>query len=128
MTGHRVSLANGLYNGCLQEAGKIKFHFSHQLLEVTSFGPKPRFTVKPRDAQALEVSCDVLLGADGVKSTIRTAILQHLKMSAKIIDTGQAAYRIMLHRRDMENDPELKSLIDMDGVTRWIGERKHIIA
>jgi len=70
----------------------------------------------------------VLLGADGVKSVTRVAMLKHLDVTAKIVDTHQAAYRIMLHRKDMENDPDLKALIDMNGVTRWIGEKRHIIA
>lgn len=49
-------------------------------------------------------------------------------VDAKIVDTGQAAYRIMLRREEMASDPELLQLIDSDSVSRWIGEKRHIIA
>jgi salicylate hydroxylase len=55
-------------------------------------------------------------------------MLKELGVTAKIIDTNQAAYRIMLKRSEMEHDPELLELINLDGVTRWIGEKRHIIA
>ena len=51
-----------------------------------------------------------------------------IRLLTRRADTSQAAYRIMLHRKDMEDDPDLKALINMSGVTRWIGERRHIIA
>ncbi|KIV98937.1 uncharacterized protein PV09_09323 [Verruconis gallopava] len=128
MTGHRVSLAGGLYKGCQNESDKITFHFSHQLLSIESFGPKPKFTIQPRDGTPTQVECDILLCADGIKSIGRVSMLKELGVTAKIIDTNQAAYRIMLHRKDMENDPDLLKLINMNGVTRWIGEKRHIIA
>jgi salicylate hydroxylase len=55
-------------------------------------------------------------------------MLQDLNITAGIKDSQQAAYRIMLNRSQMENDPELLQLIDGEGVNRWIGERRHIIA
>lgn len=88
MTGHRVSLAGGLYKGCQHESDKITFHFSQQLLDVDSFGPSPSFTVQARDGSApIRVSCAVLLAADGVKSVTRVAMLRQLNVTAKIIDT-----------------------------------------
>jgi salicylate hydroxylase len=128
MTGHRVSLAGGLYKGCQEESDKITFHFAHNLVSVESFGPKPKFIIQLRDGQPTQLECDVLLASDGVKSITRVAMLKELNVTAKLIDTNQAAYRIMLKRSDMEDDPELLQLISMDGVTRWIGEKRHIIA
>jgi salicylate hydroxylase len=55
-------------------------------------------------------------------------MLQALEETADVKDSGQAAYRIMLTREQMKNDPELIALLDADTVTRWIGEKKHIIA
>jgi salicylate hydroxylase len=128
MTGHRVSLAGGLYEGCKRESDKISFHFAHNLISVDSFGPKPKFTIQPRDGQPKQQECDILLGADGVKSTARVGMLKELNVTAKVIDTNQAAYRILLKREDMKDDPDLLQLIDMNGVSRWIGEKRHIIA
>lgn len=127
MVGHRSSLAGSLYEGCKAEAN-IKFHFSETCEGVDSFGPQPTITIKPRDGEAYKVTADVVLAADGIKSNIREAMLKLWKHDAQIVDTQQAAYRIMLKREDMENDPELLELIDSDRVTRWIGEKRHIIA
>lgn len=127
MVGHRSSLAGSMYEGCKKEKA-ITFHFSTAELEVESWSPKPTIRVQPREGEAYSVTADVLLAADGLKSRIRDQMLKELKIDAQVIDTNQAAYRIMLKREDMENDPELLELIDGDRVTRWIGEKRHIIA
>ncbi|KAI0888930.1 FAD/NAD(P)-binding domain-containing protein [Annulohypoxylon maeteangense] len=127
-TGHRASLAGGLYEGCKKEPN-ITFHFSTSLADVKSFGPgKVVFTVQPRNGEAYDVETDVLLGADGIKSVVRTGILKGLNITADVEDTGQAAYRIMLTRAEMEHDPDLLELLDADCALRWIGEKRHIVA
>lgn len=128
MVGHRSSLAGSLYEGCKKEKA-INVFFASPVEKVNSFGPKPSFRVMPRKGgEPYTIEADVVLASDGVKSVIREQILKELNVDAKIIDTDQAAYRIMLNRADMENDPELLELIDREAVTRWIGEKRHIIA
>lgn len=127
MVGHRSSLAGGLYEGCKKEKA-IKFIFSTAAADVDSFSPKPTFKAIPRKGEPYTVTADVLLAADGVKSNVRTQLLHALDVHAEVEDTGQAAYRIMLKREQMESDPELLALINGDRVTRWIGEKRHIIA
>jgi salicylate hydroxylase len=116
-----------MYEGCKKETS-ITFHFSTSISNVISYGPNPSFTAAPRDGEPYEVKCDVLLASDGIKSVVRDQLLRLLKIDAKIIDTGQAAYRIMLTREQIQHDPELLELIDKEAVTRWIGEKRHIIA
>lgn len=127
MVGHRSSLAGSLFKACKKEK-EIRFNFSTTVEEVIQFSPRPSLKVKPRDGERYTVSVDVILGADGVKSSIRSQILDELKIDAHIEDTHQAAYRIMLKREDMEHDADLLELISSDKVTRWIGEKRHIIA
>ena len=127
MVGHRSSLAGSLFKACKQEKS-IAFHFSTAAEQVETWSPKASLRVKPRDGQPFTVIADILLAADGLKSTIRTQMLKLLNVDAKVQDTDQAAYRIMLKREEMEGDPELLELIDGDRVTRWIGEKRHIIA
>jgi salicylate hydroxylase len=128
MVGHRSTLAGELYNGCKSESDKIKFVFSTTCEDIR-FEGKPSFNAVPRgDAKPYRVECDILLGADGVKSNTRVAMLRALGVEAEVVDTGQAAYRIMLSREQMSSDPELLKLIDADAAIRWIGERRHIIA
>ncbi|KAK0715782.1 hypothetical protein B0H67DRAFT_488235 [Lasiosphaeris hirsuta] len=126
-TGHRSSLAGGLYNGCKKESA-ITFHFSTALVGIDSFTAKPTITLKPRDGDEYKVEADVVLAADGIKSVTRTQMLGLLGLEEEEEDTGQAAYRIMLKRSEMADDPEMLALLDSDTVVRWIGERRHIIA
>ncbi|KAJ5215060.1 hypothetical protein N7468_010739 [Penicillium chermesinum] len=127
MVGHRSSLANGLYRGCLKESA-IKFHFATPASDV-AFGPRPSFTATPRRGGApYKVECDVLLGADGIKSETRVTMLKRLNVDVGVKDTQQAAYRIMIHKDQIKDDPELLALINSTRVTRWIGEKRHIIA
>lgn len=129
MVGHRASLTGGLYEGCKREKA-IKFFFASPITEYKAFSPKPTLVVSPRKSsgEPYTVEYDVLFGADGVKSQTRVAMLKELGADAKVVDSGQAAYRIMLKREDMEKDPDLLELIEGNRSTRWIGERKHIIA
>ncbi|KEF60706.1 salicylate hydroxylase [Exophiala aquamarina CBS 119918] len=128
MVGHRATLAGELYNGCLRESKSIEFKFA-TTCENIKFGPRPSFTAIPRkDGEPYQVECDILLGADGVKSSTRIAMLEALNVVANVQDTNQAAYRIMLSREQMSTDPELLALIDADKVIRWIGEKRHLIA
>ncbi|KAH8163277.1 hypothetical protein CIB48_g4957 [Xylaria polymorpha] len=126
--GHRASLAGSLFEGCQNEPA-ITFHFSTALESLNTFGPdKVSFTVRPRDGEAYDVETDILLAADGIKSSVRTALLRSINSSAEVEDTGQAAYRIMLSRSQMEHDPEMIELLDSDCALRWIGEKRHIVA
>jgi salicylate hydroxylase len=129
-TGHRASLAGGLYKACQKEPA-IKFHFGTTLVRYESFGPCPRLVVRPRNGSEADeriVEFDFVLASDGIKSATRHQMLAELGVEAKEEDTGQAAYRIMLKRSEMEHDPEMLELINSDRVVRWIGERRHIIA
>ena len=127
MVGHRSSLAGSIYEGCKREAA-IRFHFSTSAEKIKRWSPKPSFIAKPRNGEPYEVTPDVILACDGVKSIVRPDLLQQIGVEAEVTDTNQAAYRIMLKREDMEHDPELLELIDSERVTRWIGAKRHIIA
>lgn len=128
MVGHRSSLAGSIYKGCQQESA-INFHFATSAGNIDSFSPKPTFIATPKIGDApYKVEADVLLAADGVKSSIRVDMLSRLNATADVVDSGQAAYRIMLTRDQMQNDPELLQLINTDRATRWIGEKRHVIA
>jgi len=126
MVGHRSSLANALLDGCKREKA-VNIFMSTAIASVESWGAHPSFTATPRKGgEPYPVTCDVLLAADGVKSVIRDQMLKKNNVDAKIIDSGQAAYRIMLTREQMSNDPELLELLDRERATRWIGELKSL--
>lgn len=157
-TGHRSSLAGGLYTACLAEPA-IHFYFSTALVGIDRFEPRPVLRLQKRSPRKTNetketnetretngtngangdthdeiaepittIEVDILLGADGIKSLTRDAMLRVLGLSTEEADTGQASYRIMLTRDQMAGDPEMMRLMDSDCVVRWIGERRHIIA
>ncbi|KAB8336974.1 hypothetical protein FH972_021278 [Carpinus fangiana] len=130
MVGHRASLAAALYEGCKAHRSAITFHFATSVSSVTSFSPHVTFTAVPRDEslQPCTITADIFLACDGVKSIARASLLNALNYSAHAQDTGQAAYRIMLTREQMSQDPELLELLDGNRFTRWIGPKRHIIA
>ena len=101
-----------------------KLRLDSTVVSVDTSSSRPSITLSTGEI----LSADLIIGADGVKSSTRVAMLKELGHTGSARDSGQAAYRIMLNRDQMENDPELLKLIDSDTVTRWIGEKKHIIA
>lgn len=125
-TGHRASLAKGLYEGC-QKWPAIKFHFKHSLSSVDSLSPQADLTFQSRDGEVSQFTADVVIAADGIKSITRTAVLDQSGSSMEAEDTGQASYRILLSREKMASDPEMMALLDSNQVTRWIGEKRHWI-
>ena len=126
--GHRSNLADSIYQGCRQESN-IKFVFSTTVTDVDTLSTKPSFAALQRGrSKPYRVTCDVLLAADGIKSAARVAMLDALKVSTTVQDTGQAAYRIMLTREQMASDPELLDLINSERAVRWIGAKRHIVA
>ncbi|KAL4908944.1 hypothetical protein BDW74DRAFT_174172 [Aspergillus multicolor] len=72
------------------------------------------------------VRADVIVAADGIKSLIRDQLLG--EGASKAIPTGDAAYRIMLTKAEMESDPVLKKLVEVPEATRWLGPERHLIA
>ncbi|KAF9890639.1 hypothetical protein FE257_005770 [Aspergillus nanangensis] len=124
--GHRATLVNTLYDACVRH--KVQFSFSSTVDASLDFTGRPTFSVTTAgEEKPHPVQCDILLGADGVKSKTRQALLRKLNVKAGVKETGQAAYRIMLTREQMQHDPELLALLDGDQTIRWIGEKRHIV-
>lgn len=44
-----------------------------------------------------------------------------------VVDTGQAAYRILVKREMINEDPDLVPFFEGSHSYRWIGEKRHII-
>ncbi|KAJ5937279.1 Monooxygenase FAD-binding [Penicillium verhagenii] len=116
---HRADLHNALIDKAL-ELKNVELRVDSIVTSV-EFSP-----ASVTLANGTVVRGDVVIGADGIKSTIRGHLLDD--SSIKAIPTGDAAYRIMLPRSVMEADPELKQLIDEPQATRWLGPSRHIIA
>ncbi|KAJ7510690.1 salicylate hydroxylase [Mycena galericulata] len=125
---HRSALANALYEGCKDAGSHITFHFRTTVVGVDFDNNRVQVKERDEDGEGHWVDADVLLGADGVKSSVRKCMLTRNGEDDDVKDTGQAAYRIMLHRDKLTHDPELLTLVESNTTFRWIGPRRHIIA
>ncbi|KAJ5661897.1 Monooxygenase FAD-binding, partial [Penicillium maclennaniae] len=116
---HRADLHNALIDSALA-LENVHLHENSVVTDV-AFSP-----TSVTLANGTVLRGDVVIGADGIKSTVRSQLLED--SSIKAVATGDAAYRILLPRSIMEKDPELKELIDEPQATRWLGPERHIIA
>ncbi|RDA83093.1 hypothetical protein CP532_3082 [Ophiocordyceps camponoti-leonardi (nom. inval.)] len=68
---------------------------------------------------------DVILGADGVRSMVRTHVVGREEVALE--QTGDAAYRLLIPRERMVGHETLRPLVDGGDTVRWIGPRGHIM-
>ncbi|GAA6049561.1 hypothetical protein JCM3770_000848 [Rhodotorula araucariae] len=138
---HRKALQKCLVSGAL-ESGVVKLHLN-KLVHDYDF-EQSRFLVSERTSQGASngtdghlatgagesqwIEADVILAADGVKSRARGKMLERRGEVDSVVDTGQAAYRIMVRREQINEDPDLVPFFTSAHSFRWIGEKRHIIA
>jgi salicylate hydroxylase len=115
---HRADLQSALVNKALS-LGNVKLRVSAPVVDVQF----DRAAVTLGDGTVIEA--DAVLGADGIRSVVRTKLLDD--SSVKAYPTGDAAYRILIPRSKMMTSPELQELIDSPRATRWVGPDRHIV-
>ncbi|KAI9037687.1 FAD-dependent oxidoreductase [Aspergillus affinis] len=69
---------------------------------------------------------DVIVAADGIKSTLKAKVCP--PEAAKAQPTGEAAYRFTLSRDLLDSDEELRKLVERSWATRWDGPSRHVVA
>lgn len=119
LTIHRADLHNALIEKALS-LPNVELRVNSQVADVDFETPGIVL------ADGTYIRGDVVLAADGIKSSIRARVLEDDKLPVDA--TGDAAYRIMLSRKEMLAHPLLKELIDQSRATRWIGPGRHIVA
>ena len=82
------------------------------------------------DAPALKtangnwLSADLIICADGIKSTVRNAING---TPIEPMDTGDVAYRIIVPAEPLLNDPEMRHLVTEPWAVHWMGPEAHAV-
>jgi salicylate hydroxylase len=69
-----------------------------------------------------EMEADLVVGADGINSTLREVMLGKEDPPTA---TGDLAYRLLLNTKEMMKDPELVSLVTNPQVNYWLGPDMH---
>jgi 2-polyprenyl-6-methoxyphenol hydroxylase-like FAD-dependent oxidoreductase len=67
---------------------------------------------------------DLIVGADGVKSTMQKAVTG---LDDKPTPTGDAAYRVIVHTDLMLADPELRPFVETPEMTAWMAPDRHLV-
>jgi salicylate hydroxylase len=67
---------------------------------------------------------DLVVGADGLRSTVRTVVAGR---EDKPEPTGDAAYRAMIPAEVVLADPDLRDLIENPALDIWMGPGRHIV-
>ncbi|KAI9148931.1 hydroxybenzoate hydroxylase NtnJ [Paramyrothecium foliicola] len=72
------------------------------------------------------VEGDLIIAADGVKSTIKSKVCP--PEAAQATPTGEAAYRFTIPRASLESDETLLAMVQRPWATRWDGPARHVVA
>ncbi|KAL3475981.1 salicylate hydroxylase [Aspergillus californicus] len=118
---HRGDLQSILLNAVRN--ANIDLHLNSRVVSADS-----EFSGKVQLATGEEMSADVVIAADGIKSDLRHQIAKSHGHIDHAQSTGDAAYRIMIPKKDLENDPEALKLLESNVGMRWMGPGGHIMA
>ncbi|KAL5512455.1 hypothetical protein ACEPAG_3108 [Sanghuangporus baumii] len=118
---HRADLHDLIYDTAIASP-RVKLRLSSTVSTVDPT-PKPQVSVTLTSGEV--ISGDIIVGADGVKSIVRTVVLGR---PDKAEPTGDAAYRAIIPTSLMLEDPELKPFVDSPEMTAWMAPRRHLMA
>jgi salicylate hydroxylase len=113
---HRADLHQLLYN---LAAPYVNIRFSSRVASVSPDPPSPYVILTTGEV----ISCDLIIGADGVKSSIRRCMVDGPDSPTP---TGDAAYRATISTELLLKDPELKPFVDTAEGTCWMGPGMHV--
>lgn len=91
-----------------------------RVVSVSPDAPSPHVVL----ASGEVVYGDMIIGADGVKSIIRTCMVQGPDAPTP---TGDSAYRATMSSENLLKDPELKPFVDNPESTLWMGPNMHVV-
>ncbi|EFQ98941.1 salicylate hydroxylase [Nannizzia gypsea CBS 118893] len=104
----------------LREANRlgVDIRLDSTVIGIDFDSPAVRLLDKP------DFHADVVIGADGLRSVCRQALLGHADPPQT---TGDMAYRIIVRGEDIKRDPNLAELAERPGMTHWIGPNGHAV-
>ena len=114
--GHRGDY-HEVFLQAVRDAG-IDILMDHEVVSFDEF--KPSVTL----ASGEEVTADVIVGADGIKSKARESVLgfkDHPRSS------GYSCFRAYFPGSHLKDDPLCRDLTDHDCVNIWIGDDTHVV-
>ncbi|EGE08271.1 salicylate hydroxylase [Trichophyton equinum CBS 127.97] len=104
----------------LNEAGRlgVDVRLDSTVIGIDFDSPAVHLLGKP------DFHADLIVGADGLRSVCRQALLGHADHPQM---TGDMAYRIIVRGEDVKRHSELADLAERPGMTHWIGPNGHAV-
>ncbi|KAI0741980.1 FAD/NAD(P)-binding domain-containing protein [Daedaleopsis nitida] len=117
---HRDDLVRLLYKLAVEAGAKIRVHSKVQSIHPgTTRASRPRVVLE--DGEVLEA--DIVIGADGNKSTVREVVLGEKDQARP---GGMTLYTGVVKGEDMLNDPELRPYALADEWPIFMGEHRSV--
>ncbi|KIW29782.1 uncharacterized protein PV07_05570 [Cladophialophora immunda] len=115
---HRADILKGITEG-IHRLPNVTVKVNSRVMNIDTEGP----SVTLSDGSTLKA--DVVVGADGVKSTCRKVLYQKLGLTDRARPTGDAAFRVMIPLQRIQ-DQKLIEFVKTPVATRWIGPGRHV--
>ncbi|OIW25157.1 FAD/NAD(P)-binding domain-containing protein [Coniochaeta ligniaria NRRL 30616] len=117
---HRANLHKCLLDRAVELGATIKVNSRVENFVVSEDGLSATVLL----ANGTSMTADLVVGADGIDSRLREALLGHPDPPVR---TGDLAYRLLLNTKDMMADPELRPFIEDPQTNYWIGPDAHCV-
>ena len=118
---HRADLHQVLLNACLDPDGAgpvVQVRTSARVIGIDN-RDRPAAVTAADD----RFECDVLVGADGIRSAVRDA----LGFADTLVFSGEMAYRALIDGELIAADPATRFLADRFHSTIWFGPDRHLV-
>jgi salicylate hydroxylase len=115
---HRAHLHQGLVDIARKEGAELVINARVNKIDYSGD------TVKVTTEAGGAWECDLLIGSDGLNSTVRRTLFPNVKPKPP---TGNCAYRAIIPYEKIRKDPVAKDLIDKLTMEVWMAEDAYII-
>jgi salicylate hydroxylase len=119
---HRANLHNCLMSRAVELGAKVITNARVENFTIADADDESSATVFLADGRVM--TADLLVGADGINSKLREIFLGR---DDPPVVTGDLAYRLLLHTKDMMTDPELRPFVENPQVNYWVGPGVHAV-
>lgn len=117
---HRADLIDALV-AAVEKNKAIELRMGTRVLEYDFASARVQVTTETGSSW---VQGDLLVCADGIKSTARNAING---TPIEPIDTGDVAYRILVPAKPLLDDPEMREYVTHPWAVHWMGPEAHVV-
>lgn len=118
---HRADLHKALYDRAAQLGAQL--NVGSEVTDVSFDEEHDRVFVTTKSATNPSWEADLIVGADGLHSKCRQIVSGKTEFPRH---TGDMAYRLLLDASEIQNDSEMKPILEDKAVNYWYGPGAHV--